>query len=756
MKRVCQNVSPDVLSDSILLIINSKRLHTILKSRPFDIPSSLNIFADMNKLLLFVTLSFLFLFASIVETTAQQRDIKQVESIVLKHNNKNKIHAKYSNKIKSTELANKLTLASGKEAFYIYRTAECGHNSFVIVSGDERMPEVLAYSSENTFDVDNIPPAVRYWLDCYVKEFNDLDNYNTASPAKRSIPFASEGVSPILNSIQWGQSKPYNNLCPLYRGERTATGCVATAMAQVMKFYSFPDKGRGYVSYKTSTNRLNVTHDFSKDLFDWSNMLDSYVSDYTVQQANAVAVLMASCGASVEMDYGISNQGGSGAYQYRLLNGYIENFGYDDDAALAIRNFCSTEDWHNLLINELNAGRPVNYRGASMRDGGHSFVIDGYRMGVNQYPDYHVNWGWDGVCDGYYQIVNLHPQEDGNYATNNPFSESQQMTIGIMPEDGIAANSILLQSSEICCSLSKVKRGGELLCKVSSLYNCSYKDFSGTISVALKDESGKLLIISEGLRRKLGYLEGTGSISFVCSVPNNIEMGRYSMCLVCKSVLSEKWNDVLSASYATVDVTENEDMSSEDMWAKIGCSEFELLNGEEQNVIAANVYEVINMDTTPFKGTLSFTIADENGSPMFSFGTSDELFEMGYKDYLTDPVYISGIINKELPNGHYRLYISAKNGSQASASYVVQNDLSFPDAPTKEMYYRVEVRNGTAFINGKKYIISPDNITCINKDGACGITWFSVDGIRMKDIDRRRGVYLLNKDGKTKKVLFHQ
>ena len=153
-----------------------------------------------------------------------------------------------------------------------------------------------------------------------------------------------------------------------------------------------------------------------------------------------------------------------------------------------------------------------------MRDGGHSFVIDGYRMGENQYPDYHVNWGWGGVCDGYYQIANLHPQEDGIYATNNPFSESQQMTIGIMPEDGISANSNMLLSSKINCSLSKVKRGGELHCKVSSLYNCSYKDFSGTISVALKSESGELFVISTGQKRELEYLEGTGSISFICPV----------------------------------------------------------------------------------------------------------------------------------------------------------------------------------------------------------------------------------------------
>ena len=709
----------------------------------------------MNKSLLLRTLSFILLLVIVNETTAQQRTFERVESIVLKHKQKHKINNDYFNNVRSTDVVGKSALASGKEAFYIYQTTGCENKSFVIVSGDERMPEILAYSSENSFDVDNIPPAVRYWLNCYVEEFKNLDSSSTITSAKRSVPTSSGGVLPLLNQIQWGQSKPYNNLCPTFRGERTVTGCVATAMAQVMKFHSFPDKGRGYVKYNTRTNRLNITHDFSKDMFEWSNMLDSYISEYTEQQANAVAVLMASCGASVEMDYGTLSQGGSGAYQSDLLNGYIENFGYDNDASLVIRNYCSTEDWHNLLINELNSGRPVNYGGASMRDGGHSFVIDGYRMGENQYPDYHVNWGWGGVCDGYYQIANLHPQEDGIYATNNPFSESQQMTIGIMPEDGSSANSNMLLSSKINCSLSKVKRGGELLCKVSSLYNCSYKDFSGTISVALKSESGELFVISTGQKRELEYLEGTGSISFICPVPNNISIGRYSVCLVYKSNLSDKWIEILSASYATVDVTENEneEIGAENKWSEIGCSEFELLNKNEKNIISANVYEMINLNSDPFIGTLSFTIADENGSPIFSFGTSEELYEVGYKEYLTEPVYVSGTIDKELSNGHYRLYISAKNDAQITESFVVKNDLSIPNSPTSELYYQVEVRNGIAYINGNEYLITPTNIDRVIVDDLNGVTWYSIEGIKMNNKNKRKGIYIINKDGKTEKVI---
>lgn len=709
----------------------------------------------MKKFFIHGTLLFFSFFLCDTETVAQQRNLEQIESIVLNHKKKNNFPSYYSNRIKSSEIINKSELSSGKEAFYVYRTHESGQNSFVIVSGDERMPEILAYSFENEFNIDNVPPAVRYWLNSYVNEFNNL-NSNTEDFDKPKISISGEGVAPILDQIQWGQSQPYNNLCPFYNGVKTLTGCVATAMAQVMRYYSFPERGFGSVSYKTSTNHISITHDFSKDVFDWSNMLSSYSVDYTDQQAKSVAELMASCGAAVKMDYGTASQGGSGAYQSDLLSGYINYFGYDKDASLVIRSFCSTDDWHRLLINELNLGRPVNYGGATAREGGHSFIIDGYRIGENEYPDYHVNWGWDGSCDGYYQIANLHPQEDGIYATNYPFSESQQMTIGVMPEDGVCSNYSLLLSSKVNCSLSKIKIGSTLICKISSLYNCSYKKFSGMISVALKTESGELIIIGEGIKRDLEYCEGTGSISISGKISDNIIVGDYSVCLVYKLEYSDSWNEVLSTSYAKIEVTEDceEEIETKNMWTEIGCSEVELLDGESKNILAANVYELINLETAPFKGYLTFTITDENCIPLFSFGTSGEMFEIGYRDYMTEPIYVSGVIDGNLPDGHYRLYLSARNYNQELGPFVVQNDLSLPDAQTKELYYRVNVRNGIAYIDGHEYLITPLDIREININDFCDITQYSLDGKLIKNKNNEKGVYVLRKTKRAVKVLF--
>ena len=685
---------------------------------------------------------------------AQQRSLQNIDSIANKYCRMHgSIRSMYS-KIKSSSIVHDDYLISGKEAFYIFTSTSLNKGSFFIVSGDEKLPSILAYSDSGNFDSNNIPPAVKYWLQTYVTQLKNEQALSDNKSLKSQIEYKEDGVSPLLQNIQWGQAQPYNELCPIVYKEKTLTGCVATAMAQVMHYYQYPTVAKGNIDYNSITNNLHITHDFSKDYFDWENMLPSYNGTYSEKQANAVSVLMASCGASVKMDDGTSTQGGSGAYQSDLLNGYISNYGYDKDCALAIRNYCSTVDWHKLLVEELNNGRPVNYAGANMRDGGHSFVIDGYRIGNNAYPDYHVNWGWDGSCDGYYQIANLHPQEGDNNATIEPFSESQQMTIGIKPEDGITSSTQLLLSSKVSSSLSTVKKGSSLVVSVSSLYNCSYKKFVGTISAALKSEDGTLYPLNEGNVRQLEYLEGTGSLKITCSIPNSIEIGKYQSCLVYRLSNSENWNEIYSSSTSVVEVTEDkEDGTTIEELAGIGCSDFELLNGSERNIILANVYEVENLQTEPFEGLLFFTITDEGGFPLFSFGESSYISELGYMDYLSSPIEVTGYINKDIPDGQYRLYISAQKRNQQTSSFVVLNNIEIPDAPTKELYYRVIVKQGIAYIDNKEYEILPTNIENIQLSQKCKPSYYTLDGRRIHGLESlHKGIYIKLQNGKKKKI----
>ena len=685
---------------------------------------------------------------------AQQRSVQSVDSIVDEYS---RVHGcmnlQYA-KTKSSSIINDEYLLSGKEAFYIYTSTSLNKSSFLIVSGDAKQPSILAYSDSCAFDVDNMPPAVRYWLQTYVAQLKNGQTFSSEKSSPSSIEYKEEGVAPLLQGVKWGQTNPFNKLCPIVRNERTVTGCVATAMAQVMRYYSYPTEGKGSVDYNTTTNHLRITHDFSKDVFDWGNMADSYSGTYSDVQSDAVAVLMASCGASVKMDYCTSAQGGSGAYQSDILSGYIANYGYDSDAALAIRNYCSTDVWHKLLVGELNAGRPVNYAGSNMRDGGHSFVIDGYRIGNNKYPDYHVNWGWNGSCDGYYQIADLQPKEGNDYATAAPFSESQQITVGVMPEDGVTSNSQVLLSSKVSCSLSAVRPGSTLTFNASSLYNCSYKEFIGRISAALIGDDGVLHALSEGSKRQLDYLEGTGILNIECTIPSSIETGKYQSCLVYKTSGSEGWKEVYSSSTPVVEVTvDREDGTTSEEWTEIGCADLELLKGDEQDRILANVYEVRNLQTEPFEGCLFFTVADEGGCPLFSFGESSYVSELGYMDYLDTPVRINGTIDVDIPDGQYRLYISAQRSHQQTLSYVVKNDMKIPEAPTTELYCRVIVSNGRAYIDNKEYGISPTNIDGVQSSQDSEPLYYTLDGRRVYRSDSlSRGIYIMLHNGMKKMV----
>lgn len=312
-------------------------------------------------------------------------------------------------------------------AFYIYNQDT---QAFVIVSGDDRMPEVLAYSTESAFVTENLPDNVRNWLGYYAdvyalvnKEEGTTNNRNIPNP-KNASSFPSS-VQPLLGSIQYNQDAPYNLKCPLYNGNRSVTGCVATAAAQIMRYWQYPDVGTGSVSYTTGTLGLSVSYNFANNPFNWNNILDTYTGYESTTQKNAVANLMLACGAAAQMDY---TPNMSGAYDANLFTGLAEHLGYTADY-LAMKYYYTPEEWMELIKTELNAERPLYYSGAST-EGGHAFVVDGY----DAQDMVHVNWGWGGYCNGYFDVLTLNPDgsgigghEDGNYQFG------QMMFIGLKP-----------------------------------------------------------------------------------------------------------------------------------------------------------------------------------------------------------------------------------------------------------------------------------------------------------------------------------
>lgn len=314
------------------------------------------------------------------------------------------------------------TLAAELSGVYVFTTP----SGYMILPNDDIALPLLAYGS----DLDLQNPLLNYWLDFYASEIAAAKEagVTSAAPAMR---VSRPAVAPLL-STKWNQSEPFNNLCPTVDGERCVTGCVATAMAQVLKYHQWPEKGVGTYSYTWKTGNQELSFDYENTTFDWANMLDVYDANATEQQQNAVATLMSACGIAVDMDYDVDE---SGAQRPKIGRALLRNFNFDKGLYLANRNFYTAADWENLIYNEVANNRPVLYGGGS--DGGaHQFVVDGYSSD----GFFHINWGWGGTSDGYFTLNALNPSNLGIGGGAGGYNFNQGAYIGVQkPQEGSEA-----------------------------------------------------------------------------------------------------------------------------------------------------------------------------------------------------------------------------------------------------------------------------------------------------------------------------
>lgn len=333
--------------------------------------------------------------------------------------------------------------------FYIFSS----ENSFVIVAADDRVKPIIGYSDSNPFVLNENMTNVNYWLgkvnneiqyvvDNDIKATEEIENeWKTLLAGNSLAPKSRATVEPLLTT-KWNQGAPFNNMCP----GGSVTGCVATAMAQIMNYWEWPKTGIGSFSYKEN-DYGELTVDFSSATYDWANMKDTYGS-YTPTEANAVATLMYHCGVSVKMNYSTSESGTGSNYVHHALKTYfdynpeITNIfkhhyeGYDyeywyhdeNDYLHGIDDF-TDEDWIPAIKNELNNERPVYYSGSDTEGGGHAFVCDGYNASDN----FHFNWGWGGYCDGYFEIGLLNPGTGGIGSGSGVYSENNFIILGLEP-----------------------------------------------------------------------------------------------------------------------------------------------------------------------------------------------------------------------------------------------------------------------------------------------------------------------------------
>ena len=357
----------------------------------------------------------------------------------------------------------------------IYSAAGRG---FVVISRDNAFPAVLG-SSSTAIDMNNLPEGFSWWLQEASRSLQErLENGEGYARTRSDVV-----VEPFLTT-KWDQVNPYNLKCPKIATDYCPTGCVATAAAQIMKYYNYPVQGCGSAKYQK--NGVPRTKEINS-VYDWANMKNTYAKTQTTltTETEAVATLMADVGAACGMKY-------TGNYGSATLddcaNGLIHNFQYDSlSLNMSLRFFYDDVEWRGMVYTELANQRPILYAGSpnSKEEGaGHAFVFHG----LNAEGMVYVNWGWNGTCDGYYDIDLLQPGKDA--VQKGDYSGSGQMLYGFnptnTPSEDVEEKSVW--GTDTICSFLIEK--DSLVLKARGIFNYNYRAFRGKLLVTLDNING--------------------------------------------------------------------------------------------------------------------------------------------------------------------------------------------------------------------------------------------------------------------------
>lgn len=375
--------------------------------------------------------------------------------------------------------------------YYVFNADNSGH---VIVAGDDRACPILAYSDEGIFVPEALPANCIAWLNGYEEELKHLpETENIATPtAKNTVVYPTDAIAPLMSSM-WGQNAPYNDLCPQDKNSEenthTLTGCVATAIAQIMYYHRWPEQPTGTISYTdTKQGEVRSINFNTEASFEWNKMQTSYTDDTPADQRNAVAHLMKCAGYGAKMKYGAE---ASITYQRTGAEALYKYFGYDRNIHRYERKQTGEQKWVDILVGELQAGRPILYDGRNPSMG-HTFVCDGY----DGNEAFHFNWGWNGSGNGFYRLSALKPSTQAPFNYNDSYTFSQAIECHIQPagKESVPQKDVLSMKRMYSAGSDNVHRDENTpLCvnrqqSVSvgcSYLNNSHTDFIGQLCAAI-------------------------------------------------------------------------------------------------------------------------------------------------------------------------------------------------------------------------------------------------------------------------------
>ena len=371
--------------------------------------------------------------------------------------------------------------------YYVFNSGQ--NQGFVIISGDERAETVLGYATSGRFDVDNIPSNMAAWLQGYADQIKYIQEHPALSAQKQTVRRSYSAISKLM-TCQWDQDDPFNAECPTVGTKKCVTGCVTTAVSQILYYHA---KTSGYTPSSTAIpgytteSRGDKMPDLPAASFDWVNMIDVYNSSATAEQKAAVAKLFQYVGTGLKAAYDLSENGGTSVWDNMPEIVFKDYFGYGNGIQLVHRADAIPEsEWDNLICNELANGRPVLYSGQGSA-GGHTFVIDGYD-GAGKYA---INWGWGGYQDSYFALSALNPELGGAGAGGGGFNYKQSALVGISPNNVdiytiTVEETPALSAVGICIADPSVNLGESGINPDNYTEYTGTRDGSGNIGLALR------------------------------------------------------------------------------------------------------------------------------------------------------------------------------------------------------------------------------------------------------------------------------
>lgn len=421
----------------------------------------------------------------------------------------------------------------GRAALYLFtNTSDRG---VVVASASDLTPAILGYADTGSFTMQDIPDGMKYMLDMYAEEIAMAE-----SGQVMQVPyFAPAERNPIepLCKTQWNQNAPYNDLTPKLQGQNCMTGCVATAMAQVMKVHEWPaEHGTGYVSYTWVNGAETLSYNLANSTMDWANMLNTYGAEANDEQKAAVASLMRDCGYATSMQYSLN---ASGTTAIKIPTALYYNFGYDAGLRTLQRLYYTQSEWENIVYTELENGCPVMIIGVSDAQGGHCFVCDGYSS--DRY--YHINWGWGGMSDGYFLLSALDPETQGIGGSSGGFNNGVNICVGIKkPVAGSKIYTEIIGEGALKTQQESYPANGTVTFLSDGFTNTSMITIYAYLGVKLTDAEGNVTYVRDTEEVELeSYYYVSGFNIAASEFPTS---GTYTVTPVWYDADNDEWKDI--------------------------------------------------------------------------------------------------------------------------------------------------------------------------------------------------------------------